>query len=51
MKHYELKETEPVVVPDYVKDKIIKDYIESKYTFALICATFIIGFLCGVVAS
>lgn len=49
--NYELEETEPVVVPDYVKDQIIKEYIEKRYTFALLCAMFIIGFLSGVVAN
>ena len=51
MKHYELEETEPIVIPDYVEDQIIRDYIERRYTWAIILATFIIGFLCGVVAS
>lgn len=49
-KHYELEETNPISVPDYVKDQIIKDYIESKYTFALLIATFLVGFLSGIVA-
>jgi hypothetical protein len=50
MKHYELEETSPVIVPDYVHDQIIKDYIQRRYTGAIIIATFIIGFLSGVLA-
>ena len=50
MRHYELEETESVVIPDYVQDQIIKEYIEKRYTFALLCSMFIIGFLCGVIA-
>lgn len=50
MKHYELEETEPVVVPDYVRELIIKDYIEKRYTFPILVGIFIIGFLCGVLA-
>lgn len=51
MKHYELEETEPVIVEDIVRDQIIKDYIEKRYTGAIILSAFIIGFLCGVIAS
>lgn len=51
MKHYELEETEPVIVEDIVRDQIIKDYIEKRYTGALLLSLFIIGFLCGVIAS
>ena len=50
MRHYEIEETDPVSVPDYVRDQIIKDYIEKRYTFALLCSAFIIGFLSGVLA-
>lgn len=51
MKHYELEKTKPVVIPDYVEDQIIRDYIEKRYTVAIILSTFIIGFLLGVLAS
>lgn len=51
MKYYELEETEPVKVPDYVQELIIKDYIEKRYTGAIILGTFIVGFLCGVLAN
>jgi len=51
MKNYELEETEPVVIPDYVEDQIIRNYIEKRYTVAIVLSTFIIGFLLGVIAS
>lgn len=50
MKDYELEATEPVKVPDYVKDQIIKNYVESRYTTVLVIGSFIIGFLSGVIA-
>lgn len=30
--------------------EVIRQYIERRYTGALLAATFIIGFLCGVIA-
>ena len=50
MSNYELEETEPVVVPDYVEDQIIKEYLEKRYTAVLVLGSFIIGFLSGVLA-
>ena len=50
MRYYELEETEPVKVPDYVQELIIKDYIEKRYTAVLVLSSFIIGFLLGVLA-
>ena len=37
-------------VPYSISNDVIRQYIEHRYTGALLLATFIIGFLCGVVA-
>ena len=38
-------------IPEEIADDVIRQYIERRYTGAIIAAVFIIGFLCGVVAS
>jgi hypothetical protein len=40
-----------IKVPDYMVDGVIKQYLDRKYTFSIAIGAFIIGFLCGVVAS
>ena len=38
-------------VPEDIVNNIIKQYVERKYIGTLVFATFIIGFLLGVIAS
>lgn len=38
-------------IPEDIADDVIRQYIERRYTGAIIAAVFIIGFLCGVIAS
>jgi hypothetical protein len=40
-----------VEVPEYIQDKIIKDYLESKYHWVIGISMFLIGFLLGVIAK
>jgi len=38
-------------IPGNIADDVIRQYVERRYTAAIIMATFIIGFLCGVLAN
>lgn len=38
-------------IPGQIADDVIRQYIERRYTGAIIGAVFIIGFLLGVIAS
>lgn len=38
-------------IDDNIANDVIKQYIERRYTGAIIAAVFIIGFLCGVIAN
>ena len=38
-------------IPEDIADDVIRQYIERRYTGAIIATVFIIGFLCGVIAS
>lgn len=40
-----------VEIDEVIADDVIRQYIERRYTGAIIIAVFIIGFLCGVIAS
>jgi len=40
-----------VEIDEVIADDVIRQYIERRYTGAIIIAEFIIGFLCGVIAS
>jgi len=40
-----------VEVPQYIQDKIIKDYLESKYHWVIGISMLLIGFLLGVIAK
>ena len=40
-----------VEIDKYIVNDVIKQYIERRYTGAIIIAVFIIGFLCGVIAN
>lgn len=42
---------EMLEIDEFISNAVIKQYIERKYTSALMIAVFIIGFLCGVIAS
>ena len=37
-------------IPVNIADDVIRQYIERRYTGALLIASFVIGFLCGVIA-
>jgi len=38
-------------IDDNIANDVIKQYIERRYTGAIIAAVFVIGFLCGVIAN
>lgn len=38
-------------IDEDIANDVIRQYIERRYTGAIIAAVFIIGFLCGVIAS
>ena len=38
-------------IPEELVNDVIRQYIERRYTGALLIAAFVIGFLCGVIAS
>ena len=38
-------------IDEDIADDVIRQYIERRYTGAIIAAVFIIGFLCGVIAN
>lgn len=38
-------------IPGNIADDVIRQYIERRYTGAIILTVFVIGFLCGVIAS
>lgn len=38
-------------IDEDIANDVIRQYIERRYTGAIIAAAFIIGFLCGVIAS
>ena len=40
-----------VEVSEDISNDVIRQYIERRYTGAIILAVFVIGFLCGVIAS
>ena len=40
-----------VEISEDISNDVIRQYIERRYTGAIIIAVFIIGFLCGVIAS
>jgi hypothetical protein len=40
-----------IEVPKYIEDKIIKDYLTSRYHWVIGISMFLIGFLLGVVAK
>jgi hypothetical protein len=40
-----------VEIDQIIANDVIRQYIERRYTGAIIIAVFIIGFLCGVIAN
>ena len=40
-----------VEIDEVIADDVIRQYIERRYTGAIIAAVFVIGFLCGVIAN
>ena len=40
-----------VEVPEYIQDKIIKDYLTSRYHWVIGISMLLIGFLLGVIAK
>jgi hypothetical protein len=51
MKYYTTDDDyKKVEIDNDLAKEVIRQYVERRYTAALLAATFIIGFLCGVIA-
>lgn len=52
MKYFTKDEDNKLVeIDEEISNDVIRQYIEHRYTGALLFACFIIGFLCGVIAN
>jgi len=50
-KYYTINEDNDLEqIPGNIADDVIRQYIERRYTGALLISMFVIGFLCGVIA-
>jgi hypothetical protein len=47
----DLERNKTVEVPKYIEDKIIKDYLTSRYHWVIGISMLLIGFLLGVIAK